>query len=119
MKVYIDGVLAGENDRIAPARLFDSGGSFPSSLGVRSQAHYVWDNPCFFKGQISNIMVYNKVLNSQEIENLTTQIANSLSIPKPSYPETGPFSIAYSMGIVAAIVIVLLGTTVYILKHKD
>ncbi len=90
LKIYVDGFLAGENDRIAPAGLFDSGGSFPSSLGVRAQANYAWDNPCFFKGQISNVMIYNKALNSQEVENLTTQIAELLSISKPSPPPTEP-----------------------------
>lgn len=39
------------------------------------------------------------------------------TLPKPQYAE--PFPTAYSRGIVAAIVIVLLGTTVYILKRKD
>jgi hypothetical protein len=119
LKVYVDGTLAGENDKIAPERLYDAGGSFPSSLGVRSQAQYLWDNPCFFKGQMSNIMVYNRALSGQEIENLTTQIAESLSIPKPSHPATEPFPttlvIASSVASVAIIVASLL---VYFKKRK-
>jgi hypothetical protein len=119
LKVYVDGTLAGENDKIAPERLYDAGGSFPSSLGVRSQAQYLWDNPCFFKGQMSNVMVYNRALSSQEIENLTTQIAESLSIPKPSHPATEPFPttlvIASSVASVAIIVASLL---VYFKKRK-
>ena len=121
LKVYVDGVLAGKNDNIAPSGLYAADttlpGSFPSSLGIYSQAN--WDKQGFFKGQMSNVMVYNKALNSQEIENLTTQIAGSLSIPKPSHPATEPFPIAFSIGIVVAIIIVLSGITIYLLKRKN
>jgi len=117
LKIYVDGILAGENNNIAPSGLYDSGGSFPSSLGVRAQNHYAWDNPCFFKGQMSNIMVYNKALSSQEIENLTAQIAESLSIPKPSYPVTEPFPTALVLALVI-VAILGIGLLFYFKKRK-
>jgi hypothetical protein len=118
LKVYIDGVLAGENYGIPPARLFDAGGSFPSSLGVRAQTQYAWDNPCFFKGIISNVMVYNKALNSQEIDNLTTQIAESLSIPKPSYHVNEPFLTYLFITSVVTAIVVGIALLIYFKKRK-
>jgi arabinan endo-1,5-alpha-L-arabinosidase len=86
LKIYVDDILARENDNLPQSSLFVADatfpGSFPSSLGICSQAQ--WGNSSLFRGQLSNVMIYNKALNSQEVENLTSQIAQSLSIPKPS-----------------------------------
>ena len=121
LKVYVDDVLAGENDNIASSGLFTADttlpGSFPSSIGIYAQAH--WDKSGFYKGQMSNVMVYNKALNSQEIENLTTQIAKSLSIPKPLHPETEPFPVLTVAAVsVVVILVVAAGLLVYHKKQK-
>jgi len=120
LKVYVDDVLAGENDNIASSGLYAADitlpGSFPSSLGIYSQAH--WDKSGFFKGQISNVMVYNKALNSQEIKNLTTQIAESLSIPKPS-SVTQPSPMAYIIGAIVAIFIVVIISMVLLVYRRN
>jgi Concanavalin A-like lectin/glucanases superfamily len=119
LKVYVDGVLSGKNDNVASSGLFVADdtlpGSYPSSLGIYSQAH--WGKSSFFKGQMSNVMVYNKALNSQEIENLTTQIAESLSISKPS-PAIDALPTTYTIVAISTIVLVLAGITVYLLKRE-
>ena len=92
-----------------------SDGSFPGSLGIYAQAN--WEKIDFFKGQMSNVMVYNKALNSQEVENLTSQIAMSLSIPKPSYSATEHFP---TLPVVFAFVVVaflVAGLLVYTKKQ--
>ena len=68
LKVYVDGVLAGENSSIPSERLYNPGGGFPNSLGIYAQDR--WGKQDFFKGQISNVMVYNKALTLQEINAL-------------------------------------------------
>jgi hypothetical protein len=78
MKIYLDGDLVGENNHIPALHLFNPGSSCPSSLGIYSQNQ--WNIQNFFKGQISNVMVYNKALTTQEISALyTTPI-----LPKPT-----------------------------------
>jgi hypothetical protein len=68
LKIYVDGVLAGENNFIPSLDLNNPGSSFPSSLGVVSQDR--WNVPDFFKGQISNVMIFNKALTTQEMNAL-------------------------------------------------
>jgi hypothetical protein len=70
LQVYIDGILAGENNTIPSERLYDPslGGSWPSSLGIDMQGYY--NTQAFFKGQISNVMVFNKTLTNQELIDL-------------------------------------------------
>jgi hypothetical protein len=119
LKMYVDGVLAGENDKIAPDRLFILSGN-PGSIGVESP--FALDNPCYFKGEISNVMVYNKALSSQEVDNLTSQIAASLSIPKPTpvpeqeHSSTLPVGVGVAAG--ALIAIISLCTLVYFKKFR-
>jgi hypothetical protein len=68
LQVYIDGVLAGNNDSMPVERLYDPyGGSYPSSLAINQQGQNFIDPRLFFKGQISNVMVFNKTLTNQEI----------------------------------------------------
>ncbi len=68
LRLYVDGVFAGEKDDIAALRLFNPGSSFPSSLGIYSQDQ--WHQQDFFKGQIRDVMVFNRALTSQEIDAL-------------------------------------------------
>jgi hypothetical protein len=122
VRVYVDDVLAGENDNISTSGLYAADttlpGSFPSSLGIYSQAH--WEKSCFFKGQISNVMVYNKALNSQEIENLTNQIADSLSIPKPSSATVvQPSPRDYALGILAAVATAIILSIVLLFYRRN
>jgi Concanavalin A-like lectin/glucanases superfamily len=120
LKVYVDDTLAGENDKIGSSGLFAADttlpGSYPSSLGIYAQVN--WDKSGFFKGQMSNVMVYNSALNSQEIKNLTTQIANSLSIPKPSSDLIHPFPIGYTFGILAIVFTVTISSILWLLFRK-
>jgi len=80
VKIYIDGVLAGEIDSIPSERLEDAGTSFPSSLGIYSQGQR--NREGFFKGQISNAMVFNKALTVQEINALY----DNVTIPTVARP---------------------------------
>jgi PKD repeat protein len=68
LRVYVDGVLAGENTDIPAGSLYNPGSSFPSSLGIYSQDRFSQQD--FFKGRISNVMVFNKALTLQEINAL-------------------------------------------------
>jgi hypothetical protein len=66
LKIYIDGVLAGENDNINAERLYNpTGGSYPSSLGIDMQGYF--NSQVFFKGQISNVMIFKKAITNQEL----------------------------------------------------
>jgi hypothetical protein len=77
LKVYVDGVLAGENDEIPSLRLYNPGPGFPSSLGIYSQNQ--WGQQDFFKGRMSNVMVYDRALTSQEIQTLDIQFSNPVA----------------------------------------
>jgi hypothetical protein len=121
LKLYVDDALAGENDNISSSGLYAADttlpGSFFSSLGIYSQAH--WDKSGFFKGQINNVMIYNKALNNQEIENLTTKIAQSLSNPKPisivqQFPMT---NIIFILAVV--FVAVLLSIAIFVYRRNS
>lgn len=66
LKVYIDGVIAGENNAINGECLYNpTGGSYPSSLGIDMQGYF--NSQVFFKGQISNVMMFNRTLTEQEL----------------------------------------------------
>lgn len=79
LKVYVDGVLAGENDSVANLGLSDPGTGFPNSLGIYSQNQY--NNIDFFKGQMSNIMIYDRALTPEEIQTLSDQFEKPLQTP--------------------------------------
>lgn len=64
-KIYIDGVLAGENNQISSSRIYNPGSSYPTSIGVYGQGEH--SRPNFFKGQISNVMLFNTALTNQEL----------------------------------------------------
>ena len=78
LKIYVDGVLAGENDEIPSLSLYNPGSGFPSSLGIYSQNQ--WGQQDFFKGRMSNIMVYDRALTSQEIQTLDMQFSKPVAI---------------------------------------
>lgn len=93
MKVYVDGVLAGENDRIPAIRLYNPGSSFPSSLGIYSQDQ--WNQQDFFKGQISNVMVFNKALTIHEINALYDDVPFP-TVARPTLDVSCKSSASYS-----------------------
>jgi hypothetical protein len=84
LMVYVDGVLAGENDAIGALSLFDPGPSFTSSLGIYSQNQ--WGQQDFFKGQMSNVMIFSETLTAQEISAL---YASPTAFPTLSEPSVG------------------------------
>jgi outer membrane protein assembly factor BamB len=94
LKIYVDGTFAGENNKIAPLRLYNPGSSFPSSLGIYSQDQ--WNQQDFFKGQISNVMVYNKALTTQEINGLYADPTSVPTLAKPTLDISCKSSTSYS-----------------------
>jgi hypothetical protein len=93
VKIYVDGVLAGENDNIPAGRLYNPGSSFPSSLGIYSQDR--WNQQDFFKGQISNVMVFNKALTTQEMNALNDDVPIP-TVARPILTLTCKSSTSYS-----------------------
>ena len=70
LKIYIDGVLA--DQEVVPAEgLFDSGPGWPPCIGTYAQGN--WGIPTYVKGQMSNVMIYNRALTTQEVQELYTQ----------------------------------------------
>jgi hypothetical protein len=83
LKIYVDGVLAVETDNIENLGLFDSGNGFPNSLGVYAQN--LWGQTDFFRGQMSNVMMYGRSLSNTEIQTLyVNQAVPILSSPTTS-----------------------------------
>jgi hypothetical protein len=82
LKIYVDGVLAGENDSIAALGLFDPGSLFSSSLGIYSQNQ--WNQPDFFKGQMSNVMIFSEALTAKEISALYASPTHLPTLSEPS-----------------------------------
>jgi hypothetical protein len=93
VRVYVDGALAGENDNISAEHLYNPGSSYPSSLGIYSQDQ--WDQRDFFKGQISNVMVFNKALTLQEINDLYDDVPLP-TLPRPTLDVSCKSSASYS-----------------------
>jgi hypothetical protein len=118
LKIYVDGVLAGETNNLPNAALFTPDttlpGSFPTSLGIYSQGN--WDKSGFFKGQMSNVMIYNKALSNEEVRNLTSEGAQLLSIPYPS--EDAAVPLILGVGLVAVALLVFVVVLVYWKRHK-
>ena len=113
LKVYIDGVLAGENNDIPAESLYDPsvGGSWPSSLGINMQGYF--NSQVFFKGQISIVMMFNKTLTAQEL------LALYDDVPFPSPTVLEPFPTTIVIGAVAVIAVVGLGILAYFKKFKN
>jgi len=91
VKVYVDGVLAGENDNISVQRLFNPEPSYTSSLGIYCQGQR--NIVKFFKGQMSNVMIFNRALTSQEISALYG--ASFPTLAKPTLDISGKSSASY------------------------
>ena len=115
LKVYIDGVLAGENNDIPAEHLYDPsmGGSWPSSLGIDAQGHY--DTQVFFKGQISNVMMFNKTLEIQEL----FALYDDVPFPPPPTPKPEQTEQDLTTGAVLAVtsIVVFLSLFVYFIKR--
>jgi hypothetical protein len=114
LKIYVDGFLAGENNNLPALNLYECDGSFLASLGIYSQGLY--EKEGFFKGQMSNVIVYNKALSVQEIGNLTVQGAASIGIPVPTMQVTNQASTNYTIVIVAVVLVIVIigGLTIFI-----
>jgi len=69
LKIYVDGVLAGENTAIPDYYLFDPGSSYHPSMGVYCRGV---ETDTFFEGLIDKVMVYNRTLSVEEIQALYT-----------------------------------------------
>ena len=86
LKIYVDGVLSGEIDSIPADNLFNPGSGWTSSLGIYSQGDA--GIPGYFKGQMSNILVYDRALTSVEIQTLDLQFSKPVAVFTCS-PEVG------------------------------
>jgi len=67
LKIYVDGALAGENNAIASGYLLNDGPSWLPSLGVYNRGA---EAESFYKGQLDNVMVFNRALTSEEVMTL-------------------------------------------------
>jgi hypothetical protein len=67
IKIYVDGVLAGENDAIPNESLYNPGSGYTATVG----RYYTLEtmSTCF-QGSIQGIRVYNRALNDSEISSL-------------------------------------------------
>jgi len=69
LKIYVDGVLAGENTAIPDSHLYDPGSSYGPSIGVYKRGT---EPDTFFEGLIDEVMVYNRALSAEEVKALYT-----------------------------------------------
>ena len=67
LKIYVDGVLAGENTAIPDYYLFDPGPPYSPSMGVYCRGV---EQDTFFEGLIDEVRIYNRALSSEEIQAL-------------------------------------------------
>jgi hypothetical protein len=65
LRIYVDGVLAGENDIIPNEYLFNPGLGYIATVG-----RYYIPEPDYFQGSIDEIRIYNRALTNGEIETL-------------------------------------------------
>ena len=65
LKLYVDGVLAGENTAIPDYYLIDPGSSYYPSIGVYKRGA---EPDTFFEGLIDEVRVYNRTLSAIEVE---------------------------------------------------
>jgi hypothetical protein len=68
LKIYVDGVLAGENTAIPNHYLFDPNPPYLPSIGVYSRA--MREPETFFDGTIDEVRIYNRALSVEEVEAL-------------------------------------------------
>lgn len=87
VKVYVDGILNGENNNIADQSLYKPISWYPSSLGIYGQD--LLNNTCFFKGLMNNVMIFDKPLTDEEIGTLYTTLlltSDEQNTPTPNEP---------------------------------
>ena len=77
LKIYVDGVLAGQNTAISSDYLLSPGSYWLPSLGVYNRGA---ESNTYYKGLLSNVMVYNKALTSQEISRTFIDDFNSYTL---------------------------------------
>ncbi len=71
LKIYVDGILAGENNAISSGYLLNDGPYWLPSLGAYNRGA---EANTFYKGLLNNVMVYNRSLTSQEVQTLYTHM---------------------------------------------
>jgi hypothetical protein len=114
LKVYIDGVLAGENNDINGERLYNpTGGSYPSSLGIDMQGYF--NSQTFFKGQISNVIIFNKTLTTQEL----TEFYNCGPFEAPNTIPEFPSRIILSFFLIATLFAIVFRKRLSVSNHKN
>jgi len=89
VKVYVDGALDGENNNISNQPLYNPTYWYPSSLGIYGQD--LLNNTCFFKGLMSNVMIFDRTLTNEEIGTLYTTLlptSDEPITPTPNEPTT-------------------------------
>lgn len=64
IKIYVDGVLSGENDAIPDSYLLNVGTSYGTRIGDYGTSRGV----PFYEGSVDNIMVYNRTLTAEEVQ---------------------------------------------------
>jgi hypothetical protein len=64
LRIYVDGVLDGQNTAISSGNLLNDGPTWLPSLGVYNRGA---ESNTYYKGLLSNVMVFNTALSPQEI----------------------------------------------------
>jgi len=72
LRIYVDGMLAGESTAILDAYPYDPGPTYQATIGSFNRGAEVPGLDTFFNGTIDNVMVYNRALTVQEVETLYT-----------------------------------------------
>lgn len=65
LRIYVDGVLVGENNTIPNENLYNPGSGYIATVG-----RYYIPEPNYFKGSIYEIRIYNRALSNTEIGDL-------------------------------------------------
>lgn len=129
VKVYLDGKSIhygdyGYSDSESFSAKLNQSASGAHMLNVTVLSYTYYQGPAYNNSHIvSNITdssgpVYEYPIVVSDIIYFTV-VEGSSSSPSPSPQETEPFQSAYSMGFVALIALVLLGSIIYILKRKQ
>lgn len=79
LKIYVDGLLAGENLAIPDHHLWDPGGNFVPRVGVYSD--FVSEPETFYDGIIDEVKIYNYAKTAEEIWNDYQLFAGNSEIP--------------------------------------
>ncbi len=66
LRIYVDGVLAGESTTIPDLYPYDPGSGYQPTIGTYNSG-FTGQPDRFFNGTIDNLMVYNRALSPQEV----------------------------------------------------